>query len=332
MQYHDYAVLLAYLDDSLAVRTGDSLAEKFFLTSAQTFTTACCRYRDGVERNLRATGDQDSKFAAYLYNPCFWVAFGHADSVGLVLLDDLDPVVEVTSEVRCPVEQAVLGFCPRTESLGLDDVDKRGLVEVHTLFDDASIPTPTAGDPEDSDRYETRVYDPAKLAFQQENPLAYVTQIKAGALAVMGQGLLMQTAMFRAIARRISSTLEKLRANLNKEPVAKLMDRADVDSLRYSILDTQGATESTILIFCRNFSVAATVVGALRCLTLRDLYDEAPELLDLVRRDGLHGRVHAITAGSGAGANGAAGTDLPFADNHAFASTYSTPGGRVRHL
>jgi hypothetical protein len=46
-------------------------------------------------------------------HPACYSAFGRADAAAVVLFDDIDPMISVTTQIRSPIDQTVLAFCPK---------------------------------------------------------------------------------------------------------------------------------------------------------------------------------------------------------------------------
>ena len=210
--YHDYVAMVCFLENVGAIRLVQrqnassisashqnqnkrSIVDAFSKVS-EDFTTACCDYRDRVNRNREGfnranPGERElPEFARYLYNPACYGAFGRANAVGIVLLDDFDPMASITAEIASPIDQAALAFCPKMESQGFS----RPFYEPHELFD-GELP---ALSPQPDGTPGKRRYRPSIHSFQSNSPLLAVTRCKLGGLATLSCGLLFQQAIYRA--------------------------------------------------------------------------------------------------------------------------------------
>lgn len=242
----------------------------------------------------------------YLFNPAHWMAFGRSDALSVVLFDDFDPMISVMAEIKSPIDQATLAFCPRAATIcpGLGGAAAFPFVEPHELF---TAPPPRPD----------RDFAPSVHPFQVETPLMVVTRFKIGGMAVLGGGMVMQQAVLRTMARLIRETLARL-AN-EDGPTRELGIRAaDVRRVRCAILDGQGSEDIILLVACNNYSIGISLVTRLRCLTFGDVFRTDPQLP--TRLDERPGPLHAalrvyerpedIRRGWGA--------------NHIFCTTYST--------
>jgi hypothetical protein len=278
--YHDHLALLCSIDAEWTRRrlmpdeAGDPME---CAAIRRSFTEACYQYADGIEDNYQnfldanahhsaAPGSADgSTVAGHLYRPAFFVPLGHADDLAIVLLDDFAPVHYLVGTTNTTVEDAMLAFCPTLQSMGFDG--KSG-----SLRDLGQL---LCGDRPGADG---QVVAPAH-EFQRDTPLLVYTQFKMDGLAALGQGLLFQQTLMKVMARKIEESLQLLRDRIASHEIpAELMSLEDVDSLRCCFLDLQGADEIGTLMFCRNYSVATTLVVALRSLTFDDAFKADPRL------------------------------------------------------
>ncbi|MFO0847184.1 MAG: hypothetical protein U0871_01310 [Gemmataceae bacterium] len=306
--YHDYRALVCSFDDSTWVRMGRSVPNLV----ARHFTSLCRRYLERLDHRrmqwVKRTGGDPARdpFPSYLYNPSCFLTFGHTDSVGLVLIDDIEAMMAVTSHSSSPIEQVQLACCPTLASLG---IPAGGVfVDPHTLFD--GVP----GADKNGDI-------PGTHSVEREAPLLLWAKLKFNGLVVLGNGLLAQQAAYRTIARRIEAVREILREGSTSEKVP-LVTSGDLDPphLRVAMLAPQGAEDITLLMFARNYSVGIAFLTAVRTLTFADLFGEDPRLSDLLEASRTHQLAVLATGGDSTSVREG------LADNHLLSKTYTTLG------
>lgn len=330
--YHGYLLSLCFMDARWSRWSGrvgaqHAGADGFepFHETIEAFTTRCCHYRDQVRKNYihyrqanrkhKSVGraptsvkDTGKGLARYLFNPACYVPFGHADVLGIVLVDDSDPVyfparflggtdepsTEGGGEVT--IESMSVAFCPDLDSL---DVERRDLLtHAHELFEQASgpvrRPTPVSGAPPAKDDASGRPYRPAEHGFQKKAPLVAFTRFKTNGLMTLGQRLLFQQELYKAMAKRMTDTKAVMldHAKTVESPesgLRPLITSSDVEATRVVFLDLLGAEEVGVLIFCTNYSVAMGLICACRSLQLGDLFrtDTAGHLKRVLRSNSL---------------------------------------------
>jgi len=320
LRYHDYLALVAFLDDSEFCRVGNTLGDRFCDTVGDHFTHECCRYRDGLLRDaqdyFRGEGlGEKAGLASYLYNPACFVAFGFTDALGITLIDDFDALLSITSSFESTADEVSIAFCPVTESLGLPISETKYLRELHELFSSSS---PARTSP--SGTYEIATHD-----FELETPLISVTRFKVMGTLLLGQGLLVQRALFRAMARKITQSLDALKAYQPRKGDKRLFDAPAERDFWFAFADTQGSSEVALIVGCRNFTIAAYVVDQLMSLALDDLYVTEPELVKRSAEFPLLSRVASFGSAQSVKSQRVsknAGGTLPH--NHVFANGYTT--------
>lgn len=290
--YHDYLVLMCYMDAEWTRRRAlleDVCGNKNFLAGHGRFTTDCCKYRDKVNKNYRkfcgAHGAEPTDpIASYLFNPMCFLPFGHADDLAIVLLDDFDPVHHLTTQIETTVEEVCVGFCPKVESFFNDSSDSN-LCDLHTMLGaEPQLPKEVTGD--------GSTYWPATHEFQKTTPLLVFTKFKIHGLGTLGQGMLFQQGLFKAMANKIKRLQSLLYKKIdNEKNIAGLMSKEDIDSVKFCFVDVQGPEEIGTLIFCQNYSVAMTFVLGLRTLTFGDVFDVQGNIVDLLEQCKAHGSI-----------------------------------------
>lgn len=296
--YNDYVALLCSMEDAgwtwRRPAVGDDTAVPP-VRNHQDFARNCYDYGHSVEAHCRSfkAANNDAvpdALPRHLYNPASFFVLGHPDDLAIVLLDDFDPVHHLTTSVSQTLEDVSLGFCPRLGDLVLGG-DTSAFCELHDLLDPEQNRCGQDGDPKE---IRARVGDSAPWVhrFQRVTPLLTFTKYKMDALASLGEGLLVQQAMFKAMAKMVQATLELLR----KSPTSPLIRPEHVNTARCCFLDMQGTEEIATLMFTQNFSVALTLVGALRSLTFGDVFEADCRTKNLLNDSRAHQEVVRVLA------------------------------------
>ncbi|MBV9124300.1 MAG: hypothetical protein JO112_13155, partial [Planctomycetes bacterium] len=316
IDYHGYAALICTFDDSTWIRMGRP--SPMFVPSR--FTSICRDYHSRIDRNRTAWCESQHlnpakfTFPSYLYNPACYLTFGQTDSIGLVLIDDIDAMMEITADIRSPVEQVHLAYAPTLASLGL--TSSPWFAELHEMFD---------APPGQANGLEIL---PGNHQIQQTAPLLMWTKLKVNGVAMVGEGLLFQQAAYRAIAERILlvvSGLERHAGEPPQGPKQPLYSTADLDPqhLKFVFLDPQGVEEISVLIYTRNYSVGVSILAAIRCLTFANIFGADPRLKKQLSVSPTHQQIIAACR-KGSGTAQASVEDL--SDNHLLSKTYTTLG------
>jgi len=338
LRYHNYLALIAYLDDSYSTQMGHTEGYALFERISRDFTTECWKFRNNVDRNRRdyleanSCPEDTNQLADWLYNPACFLSFGQTDSTAIVLLDDFTPMFEITMDLRSPVEQLTLAMCPDITSLDLDDSVSKYLVAPHDLFAHPGaaevlhpVQTPNA----------PKSWSPREHPFQSRYPLLIATKYKLGALSLLGEGLLLQRAIFTAFAKKIAHVVERLAAECCpptwRDDVIRPCDvqcneQTGEPPIQCALLDTQGSAEIGTLIFCRNYSVGMAIVRSLRAISFRFVLDCMPQLRRLPSLTTLHGSMSSVLSRKSPSREIAAApptTEL-LEDNHILCGTYTT--------
>jgi hypothetical protein len=319
MAYHDYAVLIAHIDGEryFCSQNVDRTLLKNFTRSNNNLTEECVRYRGKLQhwleqfRKANKITDQTG-FADFLFNPACFMAFGDSDNISIVATDDFEMAARLPLVEGVAVRQTCLAFCPTLDSLGLAG-DKAIFCEI----DDVCNGPP----PKQAARGEPIVA--TKHPFLRHRPLIAVTYYKLNGMAVLGPGILMQQAVYKAMAKTVKEVL----AILAKQTEAKLhrgiISQDDVRSFRCAFLDPAGWSDVVTLMLCSNYSVMITVLAALRSLTFEKLYDTSN---DRTLENSLEEfEIHSIMAKAGEQITGDK-IDRLLSKNHAFCSTFTSLG------
>ena len=290
LSYHDYIAMFCFWDSEWSkVRPvcddKTEILKKSFYEKSKNIIKVCEEYKNNININFenycKANHiDEDTikggLVKKYLYNPINYVTFGHSDNLSIILLDDFDPVHHITSEQKTTIEDVNISFLPKICSLNLnlldlnyysDEIQNLGLEnnkndikkfanifkDIHTLLLD--------GDIEEENIKQHK--------FQNFTPLLTFSKFKTS-----GQGLLFQYALFRAMAIKIMMICARLELLTLKveENIRPFIRLEDIKSLKITLLDLQGNEEVGLLIFCNNYSLAATLIASMRSLTWEELF------------------------------------------------------------
>jgi len=309
LAYHGYAVLIAHMECEPylhALPEGKARLQVFYKPNLR-FAGLCRAFRRRIEAYDSVKGGGIPKT---LYNPAGFVTFGDCDNVAVVAVDDFQVVEDLTSHWDLPVRQTSVAFCPKLASLGLDRSPNSPFCEMDDVCDG---PHPR----EDSEN----VAHP----FIEQRPLTAVTYYRLSGMAVLGPGLLFQQAVYKAMARRIKEVLQTLATECSAGTYGGSILEADIRSFKCMFLDPQGWSDIATIMFCKNYSVIATVIQCLRALTLRDLYATDRDCEDAVDLFGIHRLVAEIENIERKKARDSRVSAL-LQDNHVFCSTFTTLG------
>lgn len=324
LKYHGHAVLIVHLDAGrFSAEDGKGTRLYPFLEANKLFTEACLEFRrtlkrplEDIKREVPRFSDVAIDFDDFLYNPACFVALGDTDSIAILGVDEFEAASDLSSRVEVPVRQTCLAFCPELKSFLPKSGRRNGIFcELPDLYADPELALKQASKPDDIASCEH---------FLRDRPLLAVTYFKLNGTTALGPGLMMQEFAYKAMAERITKTLNLLRQTVDDHAKVITDGVDDIESFRCMFLDPQGWSDIATLMFCRNFSVAATVIGSLRCLTMDDLYRksdreagegvslrEAVECFDVYRHMAHLGKETA---------------DPLLRANHVFCSTYTAAG------
>jgi hypothetical protein len=122
----------------------------------------------------------------------WFIPFGHADEISIVLLDGFDPVHYLTAATKTTLEEVCLAFCPKLESFCPQN-SAGTFCELHTLL------CPQSRLPEKVTE-KGSTYSPTVHKFQETTPLLVFTKYKMHGLTTMGPSLLFQQNLLKAMA------------------------------------------------------------------------------------------------------------------------------------
>jgi hypothetical protein len=308
VSYHDYILLICATDAEWSRRgfSGEKNFEDCFNNGFKEITTNSWKYRCNIDRNhtnwLKANNkywkDKDSiqvknyqePIQNYLYNPICYTPFGHINDLSLILLDDCDPVSYLTAANRTMEEEICFALCPKMKDIVSDnsnnifcDLDK--LLELNSALKKGRVNIPKSKD-------DDKTYEMVDHKFQKSLPLLFFTKFKISELGVLGEGLLFQNALFKAMAERINVVIESLKNDFKGE-WKDWIKPGDLNNLKVTFIDMQGPEEIGTLFFCRNYSVAIACIAALRNLIFDDIFtcDKGDYLKNALKRSEVHKKI-----------------------------------------
>jgi len=168
--------------------------------------------------------------------------------------------------------------------------------------------------------------------FLRTRPLVAITYFKCNGMAVLGPGLLMQQAAYGALIKEVKRTIRDIStvATANGSQDHNIINAAK--SFRCVLLDPQGWADLVSIMFCSDYSVIATVLARIRCLTHQDLYAQWEKISDQtvpepIKLFHLHPEMaRAFRESAKEYWHQDWNPSESFKDNHVFCSTFTTLG------
>jgi len=319
--YNPYAVLIAHIDGEPFFR--DRMGFAAFSEASNVFTRECEKYHRTLRKYAKdfvpwagdptKSGDEEEfGYDDCLFNPICCVGFGDTDNLAVVAMDDFDLAMRLVSKPNLPIRQTCVAFSPTLESLGLEIGD-----DVFCTMEDicrVGIDHEAA--------LETITYP--RHSFLNARPLVAVTYFKFNGTAVLGPGLQMQQAAYKAIVKQVKTTISDIKGVVPSKKMARV-----AGSFRCVLLDPQGWADLAAVMFCTDYSVIATQLARIRCLTHEDLYAEWPDGKDSIRFFGLHAKIAQAFEKAAKATDkwpNESDADVSLSANHIFCSTFTTLG------
>lgn len=327
IQYNPYVILIVHMDCERFFRTGKGVAA--FSEASNIFTRECEKYHRGLRRNLRdyapyagypAKAAEALDFEPFLFNPACFVGFGDTDNIAFVAMDDFDLAMHLVSKPNLPIRQTCLAFSPTIESLGLETDDDI----FYEIKDICSTPIDHGID--------LQAVKAPRHEYLRSRPLVAVTYFKFNGMAVLGPGLLMQEAALRAITKEVKAAIDEIKNLAAGDSPQDLELTKAAESFCCVLLDPQGWADLASIMLCRDYSVIATVLAKIRCLTHQHLYAEWDRLpgrkpKDFIECFGLHSKMaQAFKLSAKKFWHQDWSPKELLEDNHVFCSTFSTLG------
>ena len=263
LSYESYCILFAWMD---AHFTREKIPALAFQKTFDDFVFACDNQRRGLIRHQRMVEDlpDDYESTICLLQPRAYVPLGRSDLMGVVLLDSIDECQNLMASVNRTIEEATMAFCLKPEGLLTEELNE--LLNDH-LVSARDVLT-------DSDR----------------RPLVMLTRLKLEGLPLLLDPILSQTSAISHCLRRIGLAWEALIAPNSAEARDGLFAESDLlsDSWRMCVLDLQEEEEIGLLFTCRNLSVPATLISAIRGLTIGEVCRESADFARLMDRPVTH--------------------------------------------
>lgn len=329
IEYNPYAVLIAHIEAEKFYRNRGGMA--IFSEASDIFTRECCDYYRILQTNLHSfarhavNGPINGRLLKsddFLFNPACFVGFGDTDNIAVVAMDDFDLSTRLISRVDLPIRQTCLAFSPKVASLGLN---KDIFCEIKDICN-----TPLDRDPDDGEEeaWKAKIQNlvAPRHSFLRERPLVAITYYKFNGMAVLGPGLLMQQAAYRALAEEVEKAIGEMTESDDKRIAGAAA------SFKCALLDPQGWADLASIMLCRDYSVIASVLARIRSLTHQDLYmhhspTSSQKLEEHVKCFGLHDKMALAFKEAACDAwKQDWQPDELFRDNHIFCSTFSTFG------
>lgn len=259
-QYSPYFACILGMDAEWTRRRSDEMEAPYRAIQNQ-LSRLCNDYAIAIDKHqMNLHGDPQGAMRSHLFNPVFYTPWGHADSQAIVLMDDFDAIHHITSCLDSSIEELSIGFCPQVSGLGAGN-PKDYFVELGELFETSEPSTNPDRKPNDRPR-----------DFQLKHPLLVFTRYKYDAFAQLGFAILFQEALYEAMAKTVAATIYRL--SESPAPLVRGSDfePGDENAIRIALLDLQGMEELGTLMFCRNYTIAMSIMARIRALTYGDLF------------------------------------------------------------
>jgi len=288
LAYHDYLFFLAGLDAEWT-RSGVQAespvdSSGIFSKPFERFNEAAYRFRLDVESEAhRALNDglgeaprtlpeieHECRLDAHLYSAIPWLPFGHADAFVLMLLDDFEAAHAFTAQSNTTVEEMTLGLCPKVEGFA-----GKGTIEERYFKNPADLV-----DPGFVERFRTNADNPDRFSVfehsvQVKSPLFFFARLKLNGSGLLAGGLLFQVAAMRAVARAVGEAIAFLRRHPPKDLAIQAQD-LEPENLSFFLVDMLGAEHIGLGCVCRNFSIPASILARVCCVSIEDVITACP--------------------------------------------------------
>ncbi|GEM_PF-4605961 len=255
IRYSPYSALLVHqrCEEIEAASGGTYRHLSPFLRPGAAIAGACQAYKNTLVEYAELyskVSNVPSTCPDHLFQPSTFVTFGDTDCLSMIAIDDFDILTELSLHHYLQIHQSCVAFCLDAESTTLPSLQN----SVFCNFD--------------------RMVSPK----EDLPPLVLLSHFRMNGLAVLGPGLMLSQALFSAIALKVTKTLEDLASISISESKRtsdfQISDR-DLREFHCSFLDPQGWSDLALVFRCRNMSIAASVLMAIRAITFRDLYQAA---------------------------------------------------------
>lgn len=278
--YSRHLAMLVTMDAEWTRRIAER-GEEISFSNHRRFREKCIAYGNGINANYvkwcRANRVAPN---AYLnptfYNPASYLPLSGGDDACLVIVDDHDASQHIALHGSSRMEDVGWGYGidPTTLDLGarcdiltgLDGMLDPDLGPLLREGSNETVVTPGRG---------TVVH-----RFQRDMPLLAAVRFRMAGLSSVGHALACQHATFRAMAQEIGRARAGMRQAANAGRAGAVFCEGDVEHCRCVLLDIQRTEEIALLVFCRNFSVAAQIVFAMRSLRYADAFRAEPRLAE----------------------------------------------------
>ncbi len=250
-EYEDYGAFLGFFDHSRVIRLEETRSglDKTGGFRSNRLTGIRERFCEVAEPHIKP-GTQ----------PHFATTFGHTDDLALAFFDHVRDFSRLVSWPQ-ELENYTIAMIPKLSSI-IESEEKSHFADPAEAIKEL-----------DSD----------------EHPLMTVTHLKLNGIAALAFGLHLQLAAFEVIAARVETIIDlAVKTPLRSEHTILFSNLDDFSNVKCLLLDPMSADDIIMVCFCRNFSVAGSLLRAIRSLTFGDLTTIAPEDPDCVTTQWRH--------------------------------------------
>ncbi len=308
LEYCDYLLLGVAIDAEWTRRCPATAEWPWHVQNHRHFRQNAIGYGEKVNSNYKAwcqaNGVDSGKrthVKEFLFNTISYFPLGHADDACFVLLDDQDPIRHLTMRVGRKVEDVCVAYCPRIGSIA----PAEGLKNPKVFVDLDTLPNRDLGPQHDAPQENSSgsggtakfVLDVPVHQFQRDTPLMVFAKFRLDGLLSLGEVLLSEEAVLKLMVRWMDEHITDLRSEWEKDnpSIRHLFGDEDDDvivfrDVRCCLIDTQRMEEIGVLFFCRNYSLAFSLIHRLRMLRFKHLFEGEglPDLRDRLKHEGLH--------------------------------------------
>lgn len=260
--YEDYCLLMAWMD---AHWTRSNDPGGAFQKAAEDFQRACERERRGFNNDAVTAYQKRLKskgLPQWLLKPAGYMALGKSDVLTVTLLDDIDLPQWIMAQAGRTIEEATLAFCFKPEPfVKRHRLLRNHLMSAQVLHQEMLRQSPTSA-----------------------RPLLVMVRLKLEGLPLLLDPVTVQGSVLDVACERMATAWQALQ----KQGPCTLFSSSDLqdDAWRVTLLDLQEEEEIGLLFTCRNLSLSAVLLGALRGLTLGGMKAGCPKFRALMKHIG----------------------------------------------
>ncbi len=256
LSLEDRLTIIAIHDAPWQHRIGDILRQDDLRREMNGLVTS---YRENIEKNYglfcHAQGKaREEDLDDVLYRPLFFLPFGAAKLISLIVVDDVDPIRHVAAGIGSIAEMCIASEPCYSHK---DTTNARCFVSFPSLLSEYT------GDSYQED-------------FGKALPTLFFCRMKLDGILTLGAGISGLAAAFRAIHSTIDDTITLLLECANHGIDKKFYSTEDVEAARVSLFSLEGPEEIGLTIFGTNPSISLVLLTALRRLQFINL-EQSPE-------------------------------------------------------